>query len=249
MIEKIRNITKKKSFHLIVMISIIAIIIFVFGIILLKYNVEGEKNMPFELSKITIISSSEGMDKETVDSKWAFDVFQNNDIYLYIDKNNNYNQTEAISSLIINNIELGQVTKGKIDIYKPISEDVKTIFKNSDESKVNNIEYKGDMESDFNQLKISNQGGIVAFRISNNLGEYKSDDEEIIHKDLLKKLEILNENLSTDASFDLRIKLVSGKEYKTNITLKLPIGNVVEEGTTSTEMKDLKEFIFKRENN
>ena len=83
MFEKIKEITNKKIFHLIMLIIIITIILFLAGVIILKYNVEGETNMPFKINKISIISSSEGIDKEATDTKWAFDLYQSNDVYIY----------------------------------------------------------------------------------------------------------------------------------------------------------------------
>ena len=64
-------------------IIIIAIILFVSGIMILKYQVEGETNMPFEVTKITLISSSDTVDKSqnAEITNWAFDINQNNDIY------------------------------------------------------------------------------------------------------------------------------------------------------------------------
>ncbi len=49
--------------------------------------------------------------------------------------------------------------------------------------------------------------------------------------------------------FDLVIKSEEGKEYKTTINLDLPIDDVVEQGTTSTEITNLDNFIFKRVKN
>ena len=101
MLNKIRGITSKKYFHISMLIIMLAVILFIVGIIILRYSVEGETNMPFELSKISIISSAEGIDKEAVDTKWAFDIYQSNDIFLYIDKNDNYGKTEIIKSVTI----------------------------------------------------------------------------------------------------------------------------------------------------
>ena len=139
MMRKLRDLTSKKHFHIVVMIVIITIILFTLGIIILKYNVEGETNMPFQLSKISIISSSEGMDKETTDTKWAFDVYQSNDIFLYIDKNEEYGKTEAIKSIIVNNIQIEAKQKDNIKIYKPDEQEEKLIFKNKEENKVEAI--------------------------------------------------------------------------------------------------------------
>lgn len=247
MLNKIRGITSKKYFHISMLIIMLAVILFIVGIIILRYSVEGETNMPFELSKISIISSAEGIDKEAVDTKWAFDIYQSNDIFLYIDKNDNYGKTEIIKSVTLNNIQIESNKKDNIKIYKPDSEQEKLIFKNSENNIVDSLEYTGDLESDLKNMKISNQGGIIAFRCSlDNLAEYKSDDEEINHQELLKKAGLTNEDLKTELTFDLNLNLQSGKEYKTTINLELPIGNVVEEGTTSQEITDLSKFIFKR---
>ena len=145
-------------------------ILFIAGMMILKYNVEGETNMPFRLSKISIISSSQGMDKEAIDTKWAFDISQNNDIYLYIDKNSGYGKTEIIESVKIDQIKIESLLKDNIKIYKPEEQEEKMIFKNEEKNNVQEILYKGEMESDLKQLKISNQGGLVAFRCAiNNL--------------------------------------------------------------------------------
>ena len=63
MIDKIKYITSKKAFHICMTIIIIAVILFVAGIMILKYQVEGETNMPFEITKITLISTSDGVNK------------------------------------------------------------------------------------------------------------------------------------------------------------------------------------------
>ena len=106
MITKLRDITRKKYFHIIVIIVIFAMILFALGIIVLRYSVEGETNMPFQLSKISVISSSEGLDKQATDTRWAFDVYQSNDVFLYIDKNDAYGKTEAIKSVEINQVQV-----------------------------------------------------------------------------------------------------------------------------------------------
>ena len=179
-------------------IVIIAIILFTLGIIVLRYSVEGETNMPFNLSKITIISSSEGIDKDSGENKWAFDVNQNNDIYMYIEKNKQYTKEEAIKSINITNINVEkQKQKGNIIFYKPDQLSENTIFQNKDENRIDKIEYIGDMESNVQNLKISNQGGIVAFRYANDkIAEYISNDEEINHSNLLKKANLTQEDLA-----------------------------------------------------
>lgn len=247
MLEKIREITNSKLFHIVILMIIVTVILAIGGITILNYAVEGETNMPFKLTKISIISSEEGKDKEATDAKWAFDVYQPNDIYLYIEKNHNYKKTEAIKSINIDNIEIESKNKDNINIYKPDSESQNSIFKNSDENKADTIQYTGAMASSFKDMQISNQGGIIVFRCSNdNIAEYKSDKEEVNHTELLKELEIKNEDLIINLKFNLTINLENGNAYKTTISLDLPKGDVVNNGTTSTEITDVKDFVFKR---
>ena len=105
------------------------------------------------------------------------------------------------------------------------------------------------MESNLKNLTISNQGGIIAFRISNdNIVRYNSNEEEINHLELLKKAEVKQEDLNAKITFDLTIKIAEGNKYKTTINLDLPVEDVIEQGTTSKEITDLKDFIFKRVN-
>ena len=245
--EKLKELTNNKSFHIVMLIIIITSIICVVGIIVLRYHVEGETNMPFTLSKISVISSCEGVDKEAVDTKWAFDVYQSNDIYLYIDKNSDYEKTEIIQSVCIDNIQIEAKEKDKVKIYRPDTEAENVIFKNEEDNMVEQLEFLGDVESDLKTLKISNQGGLIAFRCSyDNLVEFKSNEEEILHTELLKKANVSLEDIKVKLTFDLTIKLESKKEYKTTITLDLPNENVIEDGVASSERTDLKEFIFKR---
>ena len=99
-------------------------------------------------------------------------------------------------------------------------------------------------------MKISNQGGIIAFRCSNNkLAEYTSNDEEINHQELLKNAGIKQEQLETKITFELNIELENQIQYQSTITLNLPVENVIEKGTQGKEITDLKKFIFKRINN
>ena len=247
--EKIKQIINTKQFHIIMVLFIIFAIIFIVGVISLKYNVEGEDNLPFYMSKISIISNVEGVDVEDSTNKWNLQVNQNNDIYLYIKKNNNYKDTEIIESVKLNNFIIEQNSKiGNIKLLKPDSNIESSIFKNTSENEVNSIEYIGDMDSSIKEMKMSNQGGLVVFRYAiNNLGNYISnDDEQINHSELLKKLNVNNDDLKFKVSFDIYITLNGGKVYKSNIDLELPVNDVVNQGTQSMEYTDLENIVFKR---
>lgn len=246
--EKLKYLMNKKAFHISILIVMVAIILFVLGIIVLQYNIEGETNMPFVLNKIAVISSVEGTDKEAGSNRWAFDVSQNNDINLYIEKNKNYDKQEAIKSILIDNIEIQRNSeKGKINFYRPNTTESGVYFKNVEENLVQTIEYKGAMQTDLKKLEISNQGGLIMFRVANdNVAEYISNEDEINHNELLKKANITVEDLKSKLSMDITIKIESGKEYKANIELDLPIEGVIENGTASQEITDTKNIIFKR---
>ncbi len=247
--EKLQQIINTKQFHIIMVLFIIFAILFVVGVISLKYNVEGEGNLPFYVSKISIISNVEGTDVEDNTNKWNLQVNQNNDIYLYIKKNNDYKDTEIIESVKLNNFNIEQNSKiGEIKLLKPDSNVDSVIFKNTSENEVDSIEYIGDMDSSIKEMKISNQGGLVVFRYAiNNLGNYVSnDDEQINHSELLKKLNVNNDDLKFNVSFDIYITLNGGKVYKSNIDLELPVNDVVNQGTQSIEYTDLENIVFKR---
>lgn len=247
MLDKLKYLTSRKSFHVAMIIVILAVILFVVGILVLRYNVEGETNMPFELSKISVISSSGGNSLEAVDTRWKYSIYQSNDIYLYIDKNSNDAETEAISSILINNIHVDGQNSDKVKIYRPDSQAESQMFVNQDTNVVEQIEYKGAMESNLKNLEISNQGGLIVFRcLYDNLDEYSSNDDVINYQELLSKTGITNEELKAKLTFDFTIKTDNGKEYNTNISLDIPIGDVVGQGTTSMEITDMSGFIFKR---
>ena len=250
MIDKLKDLTKTKSFHICMIMVIIVVILFVVGLLVLRYNVEGETNMPFNLSKIAIISTQEGMDDGQTNTRWSFDVHQSNDIYLYIDKNDAYDKTEIIKSVRVDNFQIEAKNQDNVKLYKPDATEENVIFQYNDEDMIQSLEYTGDVESDLKNLKISNQGGIIAFRCSNNnVTKYQSDEEEINHSELLKKAGITEEELKINLTFNLTITLESGKEYQAEIKTELPTGNVVEEGNTSTEITDLKDVVFKRTHN
>ena len=247
--ERIKQIINTKHFHMIMVLIIIFTILFVVGVISLKYNVEGEGNLPFYISKISTISNVEGIDVEDNTNKWNLQVNQNNDIYLYIKKNDKYNDTEIIKSVKLENFDIKENSKvGEIKLLKPDSNIESMIFKNIAENEVNSIEYIGDMESSIKEQKISKQGGLVVCRYAiNNIGNYISnDEEEINHSNLLNKLNINNDDLKFKVTFDIYITLNSGKIYKSNIELELPVNDVVNNGVQSTEYKDIDNIVFKR---
>lgn len=238
----------KKIFHICMIIVILVAIAFTALILVLGYRENGEMNMPFNLSKMTIISTIDGKDIEDNEHRWNLDVTQNNDIYMYISKNDNYKKTETIKNITINNIQIENPEIGEITIYKP-SQNENAITKNVDENISNEIIFYGDKQTNVRDLKISNQGGIIAFRCANNkVGNFISNDEEFLdYKNLLNKLNIDESNLQARICFDIIIELNSGVKYRAeSVEAKFPIEGIKEKGTTSLELTDLDAIIFKR---
>lgn len=157
--EKLR---KKEKIKACIAILVIVLAILTTGIINMKYQVEGETNMPYTLSKITIVSTAEGIEKEGAEEKWNLDIFQNNDLYFSVEKKEGH-EKEILESVSIENI---QITK------TPILGEIKTYMPNSLEGRLfsyspeyileeNKITFKGASKSNSKTLEIGNQGGTV----------------------------------------------------------------------------------------
>ena len=115
---------RKQTIKFYVAVTVLVLILIIIAIIMIKYEVEGEQNMPFKLSKIIVVSTAEGVEQQGTDKKWAFNIFQNNDIYFYIDKNNEYKSEKQmyIDSVSIENIEvINSPQIGEIKAYMPNS--------------------------------------------------------------------------------------------------------------------------------
>jgi len=238
----------KKLMHLCIIIVMIVAIIFTALIIVLKYGQSGETNMPFEITKIAVISTVGAQDVDNKSTNWNLEVSQDNDINIYIKKNDEYTKTETIKNIIINNINIVKnPIIGNLKFYKPSKNKV-LMFENNQDYETMEIIFNGDKSANIQELKIGNQGGIIAFRCSNsNVGTYKSsEDKEIAYKGLLKKLNINNEDLKATIYFDVTIELDSGKSFKGTYNIDIPVDDIVSNGQTAVEITDFKDTVFKR---
>ena len=213
----------QKIINRIIFIVIIFAILCGIGIYILKYEVQGETNIPFEITKIAIAQSVNGIENEGHQEKWNFNVSINNI---------KINKTDSI---------------GETKIYKPV-EDEKVMFKNTNENETEEIVYTGELESNIKQQKISNQGGIIAFRYAiNNLSNYISNEnEEVDYGKLLQLTNIKEENIKTTISFDFMITLTTNRKYQTNIQIDIPAKEVIEKGVAGIELTEFNNLIFKR---
>ena len=232
----------------------LAIIIVTFGVaitIMLKYSQEGETNMPFNLSEIIVVSSAEGITKSDnpQNYKWNLDIMQYNDIYLHIEKNENYNKNAYIESISLENFSFTEPQVGNTRIYMPNSTDG-GLFTFDDEYLINRVlTYNGAKNSNTKTLEVSSQGGNVLFRAANTeVGEYISnDDAEIAHNGtLINKTGVSIEDLKYSISFDIVID-TNIATYRGRVNLELPVGDILTEGTSQLDEKNCSNIVFKRE--
>lgn len=281
------SIKQKIKFSIAIFVVLVAIAFAIFTV--LKYQVEGEKVVPYKIGKIIVISSAsttentkeadetnkngegesqepaaenaeaneattpEGEKAEQTQQEenyiWNEKVIQTNDLYIYIDKNNDYKKNEVIKSVKIENIQILQNVKlGKIQVYMPNSLD-DGLYKYVNDYIVNsNLTYNGASVDNRKTLEIGNQGGCVCISFANvGLGAYKSNEEQEIKQgaEILEKMQIANDDLKFKVSFDLVIE-VESKSYKTNLVFDLPIDELVGHKETHKEITDLEKVIFKR---
>ena len=213
------NTNLKDKIKMCLAVGSLAIIIIMVFIIVVQYQVEGEKNMPYTLSKITIISTAEG-DQETKDTenKWNLNVNQNNDIYFFIENNEESKEQALLESVTIQNIEItAKPQKGTVKVYMPNSEEGRT-FTYSDDYLVNNtLTYKGAKTSNAKNLEIGSKGGSCIIRFSNTgIGNFISNDEEEVkhNGELITKIGATEQEVSFTANFDLILQINKIK-YKT----------------------------------
>ena len=235
----------KKILNICIICIIIVAIIFTAVMLILNYDEKGETNMPFKVSKISIVSTVNGQDVENSEAKWDINVIQNNDVYIYIEKNDDYKKQETIKNVKLENITIAEKPEvGEIKIYND-----SVLFENKDENIVNELEFKGAKSTDAKKLEISNQGGVLIFRCANNnIGTYTSnDDAEINYNNLINKLNIEESSLISKIKFNIKITLNSGKVFSAdNVEIQVPNEGINENGTVGHEYTDLQSIVFKR---
>ena len=245
------NISMKDGIKMSMAISILLIIILAVIIIVIQYQVEGEKNMPYELSKITIISTAEpeqNTDNTEETAKWNLKINQSNDVHFFIDKKS-AKEGELIESVTIENVNVTkQPKKGTIKAYMPSSIESSTFTYDNSYIVDEKLEYRGGKKSNPKTLEIGSQGGSAIIRFANTgVGNFISNEEvEIEHNGtLLTKVGVQDEEVQFQVNFDI-IMEINNIKYKANITLDLPCENLSTEGKTAKEITDMSNIVFKR---
>lgn len=239
-----KDIIKKCLFFSFLIIAITIVIS-----IVVKYNVEGEKTLPYKLDKLLIISRLDTENNNDETNLWNINLNQNNNIFIYLSKTNNTNET--IKEIKLENFKITSKPKiGNIKIYRPTG-DLNNLYEYSKQDYLNsNITFEGSSVDTLKNLEIGNTGGMLGFRISlENFGNYISNnaDEELIYDaSLLQKAGVNLEDTKFSISFDILISLNSNITYKGTIDLNLPTENIIDDPESFIEITNFDNVVFKR---
>ena len=238
-----KNLLKKCLF-----IIFLSVLLMVVISIMIKYDVEGEKTLPFSVGKILLVSTVDGKVVDDPENVWNIDVTQINDLYIYIDKTIDDEQT--INEIKIENFVINKTpAKGKLKVLRPTG-DLSKLYTHSEQDYLDkSLTYLGAAIDDLKSLEISNNGGVIAFRVAlEKIGTYISNDDEEITYDgkLLSNLGININEITFNLSFDIIITTSDNVSYKGTINLDMPINSVIEEGSSNKELTDFPNVVFKR---
>ena len=245
------NKISEKNKKLIKISSIVVAAIILITIVLtliIKYNVEGEKNLPFKIVNLKIASTAQANNIADAENRWNLDIIQKNDFYFYIEKNPNYKKEDSISKITFENFKIEKkLDNTSVGIYKPSSNSI--LYSYTDDYKVDNsITYSGNLSTNISALEIGNQGGLIGFSIAQTLGNYTTnDDAEVIHNGLLvAKLNLNSDDIHLKITFDVIIETTSNKKFKATLSFDLPSGNIVEDGVSILNKDNFDDVVFKR---
>ena len=217
--------------------------------LMIVYHYDGEVRMPFVLDKILIVSSADGKNNSTDDTKWNIDINQYSDIYIKISKNDKVNKTEFLKSVRIENMTVENSDNNKVKFYMTNSGSGDSLFVYDDMYLFDrNLTYQAGVIDDAKTLKIGNQGGTIVFRTAKtNIANYSAESKESINYNglLLKNVNISSESLKYKIKFDLIIETTS-TTYKTSLSYDVPVGKIEDEGISKLYVEDFDKIIFKR---
>ena len=227
---------------------LLAIIFLVVVFIMAKYEEEGEKEIPFDISKILLVSSVDGVAKENETSIWDIEVSQVNDVYIYLNKKDE--SEETIKSVTFENFQNELNPMQEFKVYRPTGDLEKLYTHSVDNHKDLSINFIGTIKDDMKNLEIANIGGMCGFRVANeNLGEFISNEEseEVTYDGkLLEKIGVTEQDIQLQISFDIIIETDSGIKYKGTISLGMPGANLIQDGKSTIEINNFENVIFKR---
>lgn len=238
-----KNLVKKILFLLL----IIVVLVFVVRV-MKEYEVEGEKILPFSISKILLVSTVDGKVTDDHEHIWNVGVTQVNDVYVYIDKTMETDDT--IKEIKFENFVINKKPqKGTVKLLRPTGE-LKNLYTYSEQDYLKDgLAFEGSTIDDMKNMEISNVGGMVGFRFSlEDLGTYVSNEDSEITYDgkLLSNLGVSVEEIKFDVNFDVIITTNEDISFKGTLHLDLPLDTVIEEGSPSKEITNFDNIVFKR---
>ena len=226
----------------------LAVIFLLVILIMARYEEVGEKEIPFSISKILLVSSVDGKTKDNPENIWDIEISQVNDVYVYIDRNEK--SEETIKSVSFENFQNILNGESNFKVYRPTGDLEKLYTYSEEDYKNSSINFLGAVKDDMKNLEISNIGGMCGFRISNeNLGEFISNEEnEEVSYDgkLLEKIGVTEERIKLQISFDIIIETENGVKYKGNIVIDMPGDNLIQDGKSTIEINNFENVVFKR---
>jgi len=244
------KLTKKNILKKCLFLAFIIIVITIVISIIIKYNVEGETTLPYSIEKILIVSRVDTANNEDAENLWNINLTENNNVFIYIKKNEN-TTNETIKEIKINNFKIvSKPSIGQVVIYRPTG-DLNNLYEYSEQDYLkDSITYTGAKVDTLKKLEIGNEGGMLGFRVSlEDIANYISNnyEEEIIYDgSILNKVNISNEDIKFSLSFDLNINLNNDVNFVGTINLDLPSGDIVNEKEPYVEITDFNNIVFKR---
>lgn len=246
--KSIINIIKRVLFF-VFLVAMIGVVIF----IIKKYEVEGEKNLPYSIEKILIVSNVDGKRNEDEANIWNINLSEYNDVYIYIKNDENISKDITIKDITLDNFKvISKSQKGDLKLYRPTG-DFNSLYSYSEQDYLNsNLVFTGSKIDDLKNLEISNKGGVMAFRTTlENLGNYTSnEDTEIVYDgSLLQKIGVSLEDIKFSMEMDITIQTSENVSFKGTVKLDFPVGDIVANGSSNIEITDFSNIIFKRVQN
>lgn len=240
--------SKIKALKKYVFISFIIIAIVISIFLMVRYGVEGEKNLPLELKEITIISSIYAQSTNE-ENKLESSVEQENDIFISFKDNPKIDS--KVETIRIENLKVEKASElGTIKILKPTSNENLKYFQNSTEDYSNKVlEYSANTSDNMEKQQFYQDGGTIAFRISNQgLGNYVlTDGEQVSYNGkLLEKLGASSEDIKLKATMDIVLIVDKNEKYKGTISFELPADEFKDNGIVTKQIKDFDNVIFKK---
>ena len=237
----------KKVIKRCLFIVLVAGLLLMMILIIARYEVEGEKDVPFYLSKVLVVSSVDGKNNEDENNIWNIDFTQNNDVFVYI--NRDENTKDVINSISFENFKIEE-DRDNIKIYRPTGELDKLYTYSEEDYKDKSIIYSGEVIDDIKNLEISNVGGVCGFRVTNEkIGSFVSNEErdEITYDGkLLNEIGITRDDIKVYLTFDIIIETSSKIKYKCTVSIDMPVDGLFENGKGTLEVTNFDNVVFKR---